>query len=244
MMSNISFENYGARAENLNCYTAIAGRHSFQKEEERRILVDIIKKLDIQPNDDCLEIGCGVGNLLIPLSFFCNHITGIDHTACIDRLKERFDDSNNIELIDCNFFNYSTDKKFDKIIIYSVLHYMKDQEEFLNFVFKAMDFLKPKGKLLLGDIPNESKKQRFSKTEFGIQFQQEWNERINNNKQDKTKEMLTNLSEDKDLVVLDDDFILEVLKKIRAKGCEAYLLPQLEGLPFCYTREDILIEKR
>jgi len=55
-MGKQSFENYGRNAKNLNDYTIIARRYHAQKEAERLILFDIMQKLNIIPNDFCLEL--------------------------------------------------------------------------------------------------------------------------------------------------------------------------------------------
>src|SRR5208283_3546843 len=123
-MSRISFENFGKFAELLDEYTVISGRYLIQGESERRITGDILKKLELQPGDSVLEIGCGAGNLLIPISFLVGEITGIDHESCIRRLKARFPEGNNVSLIAGNFLDVSLDKKYEKILCYSVLHYL------------------------------------------------------------------------------------------------------------------------
>jgi len=82
-MSRITYENYGNLASRLSNATLIAGRYGSQKEAERRIVADVYQKLNLEPDDSLLEIGCNVGNLLVPLSFVVNRCSGIDHPACI-----------------------------------------------------------------------------------------------------------------------------------------------------------------
>ena len=43
---------------------------------------------------------------------------------------------------------------------------------------------------------------------------------------------------------LDDAFIAELFLRYRGRGAEVYVLPQPSGLPFSYTREDVLIQLR
>ena len=70
-MSNTSFENYGRRAKLSSNFSEIAGRYRIQSNSERLIVLDIINKLKISPNDSILDIGSGVGTITIPVSFFC-----------------------------------------------------------------------------------------------------------------------------------------------------------------------------
>ena len=89
MKADISaYEQFGKRATQAN-FQEIAGRFAFQKKSEQYLLFDIVEKLSLMPKDDLLEIGCGAGNLLIPLSFFVNSAAGVDHPNLLKRLKSR-----------------------------------------------------------------------------------------------------------------------------------------------------------
>ena len=244
-MGRISFENYGKRAKLTKNFTIISGRYSIQKSAERLIFYDVKSKLNIEPNDTCLDIGCGPGNLLIPLSFLVNKITGIDHSDVIEKLQKRFSDLNNIELIKGNFLDLKMDKGFTKILVYSVLHCLEDQKEVLEFIDKANSLLTPGGKILFGDIPNISRKERFLSSHYGKEFLKEWNsKRANSKNSDEIEQSkLDRLPVDVNTVKFNDDFMLKIIKKLRKEGYHAYILPQHPELPFGYTREDILVEK-
>lgn len=244
-MGRISFENFGTRAKYLKDNTSIAGRYSIQKEAEKYIIMDIIQKLNIEPKDVCLDIGCGPGNILIPLSFFVKKITGIDHNSVIEKLKARISDLNNIELIPGNFLDLNINNNFSKIIVYSVLHYLENEKEVLEFINKTVTLLVPGGKILFGDIPNESKKKRFLSSPQGKEFIKEWEQKVAKSqiKDDFESSILKKLSEDNKLVKFDDTFIFKIIKLLRDSGYHTYIYPQLPELPFGYTREDILIEK-
>lgn len=84
-------------AATLPDFTAAAGRYEVQKEAERSILPDVMRKLEIQPSDHLLDIVCSVGSLRIPLSFVCAEVTGIDHQGCIERIRARFPEAPNIK---------------------------------------------------------------------------------------------------------------------------------------------------
>ena len=242
-MSRLSFENYGHKASLGLDPTYVAGRYMSQKEDERNILPDIVNKLDLHPSDVCLEIGCGVGNLLIPLSFLVKSITGVDHPNCISGLKARFT-GENMRLISKNFLDCSQDELgcFDKILVYSVLHYLSNRNEVENFVGKALSLLLPGGKMLLGDIPNISRKQRFLKSEKGKEFDNIWKEK-NRSPSEAMAEAEKYLADDPNLVILDDAMVLSLMAFIRGQEYHTYILPQSMNLPFGHTREDILVEK-
>ena len=238
-MSKISFDNYAKKAEKLKDTLQVAGRLPTQRNSERLIVRDIIKKLKISPLDNCLDIGCNVGNILIPLSFMVNSITGIDNASCVTRLQQRYD-GDNIILVKGDFMDHDFhDQSFDKIIIYSVLHYLgKDEVE--PFIKKALSVLAPGGCMILGDIPNISLKQRFCESEYGIKFQKEW-ELLNKNTQYEKADITSR--QDLDLAIFDDQRIISILTFIRGLGFNAFVLPQNHDLPFGNTREDIVIER-
>ncbi len=244
-MGRISFDNYGKRAQILNDYTSISGRYPIQKEAEKYILLDIIEKLIIKPDDTCLDIGCGVGNILIPLSFLVKKITGIDHNLVIEKLKTRFTDSNDIEVISGNFIDLDLKNTYTKIIVYSVLHCLEDENEVIKFIDKTISLLSPGGNILFGDIPNESKKKRFLSTAYGSNFLKEWSKILHKYEETHHSEILNlqKLEDDNKLVKFNDEFVIKIVSFLRNKGYHAYIIPQSPGLPFYHTREDILVEK-
>ena len=233
-MSRISFKNYAKRARELSQHTEIAGRYAIQDKAERHILLDVLKKLVVQPGDSVLDIICGTGNLSIPLSFLCQKITGIDHKDVLQSFHRRCEGLNNLILTPGNFLDVEIDERFDKIMAYSVLHYLTDIKEVLNFIDKALVLLKPGGRVLFGDIPNTSQKQRFLDTEYGKRFLKEWNR-----KQAIPPQL--DLIEDHQTAVFDDDAIIRLMGHIRLKGFHAYVLHQPQELPFGHTREGLLV---
>lgn len=239
-MSSISFENYSHIASLADVSnTEAAGRLAFQQEAERKILPDLLVKLDLKASDTLLEIGCGPGNLLVPLSGFCAKAAAIDNEGAITRLKNRFAKDTEITCIPGNFLEINLPAThFDKIFIYSVLHYLSDRDEVLNFIERALSILKPGGRMLLGDIPNVSKKSRFVNSKSGQEMAKNWAEQM---KDAGGSHPLEKMESDSQLITFDDALVLEIVAFIRGKGFEAFLLPQPIDLPFGGSREDILV---
>jgi len=232
---NSQYEEYEKIAKVIECDTQIAGRYSFQKEDEKRIVPDILGKLNINSSDSLLEIGCGTGNLLIPLSFYVSKAVGIDNKNAIQKLLSRANLAN-LEGFVGNFLTYDTSHlgKFNKILMYSVLHYLSNRKEVYCFIDKALTLLDEEGVLVIGDIPNTSLKNNFLKSDVGKEFTEHWQERMK-------KDISKVYSSPMESYVFNDENIFDMMKHIKKQGYRAYLLPQPSNLPFGYTREDLIV---
>jgi len=245
ILNRISFggnalENYGKLAYFLSDYTEISGRLLYQKQAEKNILADVLSKLQLSSSDSVLDIGCGPGNLLIPLSFFAHDITGIDHPTCVERLSERLSGSSNVNVAAGNFLDLRVDKKFTKILCYSVLQHLENRDQLFQFIDKALALLLPGGRALFGDVPNESAKKRFINSDEGQIFKQQWAQAIEAMEGVQAERVY--LERVKSLN-FDDALVLEILRRYRSRGFHAYVLSQSSDLPFGNRREDILIVK-
>ena len=129
-------------------------------------------------------------------------------------------------------------------MINSVLGALSNESAAVEFIDKAADLLIPGGRLLVADIANSDKKDRFIGTKFGKRFSENWS---NHGKVpsagEEEAEAATILSGDTKMFVASDKFIISVMKLYRRRGWECYSLPQKESLPFGHTREDLLILK-
>lgn len=237
-MGRVTFENYGRRANAGLDHTAIAARLPGQRAAERRILPDVMAKLAIDAEDSLIEIGCGTGTLLIPLSFMVAEAHGVDHPDILEALAARCPGTE-IRPWPGNFLDLRIDRQFDKVLIYSVVHCLANEDEVMAFVDKAIGCLRPAGRLLLGDLPNRDLKARFLATEAGQAFDQAWRARAPEAPADAPA-----LEDDPELVVVDESLVLRILEYARAVGFEARRLPQPPDLPFGHTREDILIRAK
>ena len=236
-MSRQTFENYGTYAEHDVSFTRLAGRYSIQTEGECKIIGDVASKLDLNPSDSLLEIGCGPGNLLIPLSFLTAKATGVDHPKVIKRFRKRFQDEN-LQLLAGNFLDMEFSTRFTKILIYSMIQLLSNEAEVRTCLSKALGLLEPGGLLLVGDLPNEDKKNRFLASRTGQKFLRDWNKKNTENGMSVAYGKL-----DKYTVNFTDRLILDLMVELRGSGCETYLLSQPPNLPFGRTREDLLVRK-
>lgn len=239
MVAQSHFEWYGSLSRQELSFTEMSGRYAIQKESEKSIFLDVATKLSLDPGDLFLEVGCGLGQILIPASFVVGEAFGIDHPDVLERLSLRFPpEKNSLSLIHGNFLEIELNPKmkFDKVLVYGVLHTLPDEKSLYSFIQKATKLVAPGGKLLLGDLPNIDKKERFLSTSTGAAFQEDWIER--------TKHELAKTPPTADTVVFDDRAIMNIMLFLRGQSFETQSLSQSQNLPFGSTREDILATLR
>jgi 2-polyprenyl-3-methyl-5-hydroxy-6-metoxy-1,4-benzoquinol methylase len=235
-----AFDMYGELAEALSSPTLIAGRSSFQVREEACIADDVSRKLTLQRSHRLLEIGCGVGVLLNGLAARVERAVGLDHANCIARYRTQGVPAN-VELVAGRWPEVKPAGTFDRILVYSVMHYLPDETTALAFIEQCMLALRPGGALLLGDIPNADKKRRFATSTTGKRVAAEYSARVARHQDEHVAQTAIFARMDSLASYLNDAFILALTAQTRAGGGEAYLLHQPDGLPFWYTREDVLL---
>ena len=238
-MSSKSFENYARISEiQTVSHTEVAGRYDFQASAQRRIIIDVMTKLELSADDVLLEVGCGPGNLLLPLSHMTARAVGIDNAGSLQRLAARAGEPACVEALAGDFMTMELPStRFSKILIYSVIQYMSSEASALAFVRRAFDLLKPGGRLLVGDLPNRDKKRRFSSSSAGAIATAEWQKLLSTT----ARHPMAALPEDDCMVQVDDAFVLSLMRFTRESGFESYLLSQPADLPFGNSREDLLV---
>jgi cyclopropane fatty-acyl-phospholipid synthase-like methyltransferase len=242
-----AYEAFGRVAQEVAAPTVIGGRHAFHDEDpeavRQRNVEDVVAKLQPRSADRLLDIGCGVGFLLTPLAAHATEAVGIDHPACIARYAA-LGTPPNVRLIGGRWPETDIDGTFDRVLAYSVLQYLHDADTARAFIQKCIDVLRPGGRVLLGEIPNEDLRRRFQRSSFGRQVEAEWLRRKARLTPDHEVRDRIFAEMDGTMPYLTDEFVVEVLANARRQGLEAYVMPEPEGLPFCYSREDILLWRR
>lgn len=242
------FEAFSRAAKEVNDEVLLrSGRSSSQKDYVFTIVEDIRTKLDLSKNDVLLDVGCGTGLITSQLSKYVNIVYAVDNENMIGRFKEFHpDQAAKIIFFLGSFLSINLHLKVDKILCYSVIHYLKNKEEVYAFINEALSLLKPGGLVLFGDLPNVSHKERFLKTAFGKKFSETYRT------QEKCDSFSENVVRFENIFAnsgtcfanFDDSFLIELVATYRHRGYSAYILPQNgERNTFGYTREDILIKK-
>jgi hypothetical protein len=243
---NLSFEDFKSLASDgsLSMYQKIGFPDSYRKGKEGAIFLDILQKLNPGPGEAekkvMLDIGPGCSELPLMLIEFCEKqgadLLLVDSKEMLDQLPakpfitkyEGYFPDQVPDLV--NQYN----GKVDYIIGYSIFHYVFYNTCIFKFLDVAVSLLKPGGKLLIGDIPNISKRKRFFSTETGKAYHKKF---MGTEEDPKVQHFQPEPTH------IDDGVLFGILQRYRNFGFEAYLLPQSETLPMHNRREDLLIHK-
>jgi hypothetical protein len=240
--SGLRFEDFQrmARDPSLTANERSGFPESYRAGAEQAIVSDIVAKLPVLTGEPAtiVDIGCGATPLTFALIELCREhehelllIDGEDVLAQLPdgpgltKLAGRFPDLAEIE---------SWSGRCDAIVVYSVMQLVFVEASIFGFFDAALAMLRPGGRLLFADLPNQSMRRRFLASEKGHAFHHEY--------------MQTDDPPDLPWPALptpelDDASVVALLSRARAAGLHAWLMPQAPQLPMANRREDLLVER-
>jgi SAM-dependent methyltransferase len=234
--------------------TSIAGRYDFDKGKEQFIVDDIVSKLDIKEKSSFFDIGCGAGLVAEYLIKYLHKLdvslTMMDVAEVIgilkrDTISDTMFPGLKVQLLNGYFpEDFSlTGQKFDRILLYAVLYQVDNPMEIIQ---EAVKLLNPYGKLLLGDLPNISRKGRFLSSGNGRIFDAGYKKMriedlpVYKSHHDFVEKMI---ADPEYYSMIDDQFVSNIYQEYTGMGYDVFILPQTDNLPFSKTRHDVLICK-
>jgi hypothetical protein len=241
--SNINYEGFRALAkdDSLSKYEKIGFPDSYREGFEKAIFSDILNKLTNINSKKAIvaDIGPGCSDLPKMMIDLCRNNRHFLILIDSNEMLSHIPDETFIKKVDALypncpelFENYAG--KVSAILCYSVLQYILVDVAFFSFIDKSLSLLAPGGQMLIGDIPNISKRKRFFSSHAGIVFHQSFM------KTKKKPEVIFNeIAHDQ----IDDSVVISILQRARLAGFDAYVLPQHNSLPMSNRREDILITR-
>lgn len=238
---NTSQSSFGLVAGQTEDRTIRAGRYAVQRLAERRILADLLPKLQVEPQHRVLDIGCGSGLLTVPLAQMVEQVVALDHPDVVAALGQMIN-LPNVTLIGGGFPDAPVPGPFDRIVAYSVMQCNPDYPTALAFVRAAAALLAQDGRLVIADIPNSDRRTRFRASARGEAFEAEWAAmRAANPAADEETSAFASLATATALGQLSDAQILEMAGLLRSDGFDVWIMPQSPDLPFGNTREDMIV---
>lgn len=239
--ANIGFEDFRRLAgdPSLSKYERIGFPDSYREGHESAIFHDICRKLtNLGVREQrVLDIGPGCSDLPRMLIDLCrergHQLTLVDSAEMLALLP----DGSSIAKVPALYPNCpdlidGLRGKVDALLCYSLLHYVLLDVAFFRFLDISLSLLAPCGQMLIGDIPNISKRKRFFASEAGVEFHKAFMQTS------EPPEVEFNKVEHDQI---DDAVIFALLQRARAAGFDAYVVPQDPTLPLANRREDILI---
>ena len=240
--SDLNFETFKALASDasLSRYQKIGFPDLYRSGQEPLIFQDILNKTsNLEKKDQwVLDIGSGCSDLPHLLIQKCrqnNHnLVMIDSQEMLNQLDT---DYNQVQKVPGKFpsmpdFVQGAKDKFDVILVYSLAHYIFTDGGLFQFLDVAISLLKPGGQLLLGDIPNISKRKRFFASSTGVEFHKQFM-----NTSEPPKVQVYEVEQNK----IDDGIMLSLFQRYRNFGYETYILPLRADLALANRREDLMI---
>ncbi|MCC3245037.1 class I SAM-dependent methyltransferase [Methylocystis sp. WRRC1] len=242
--AGLRFEDFRRMAEDssLNIYEKIGFPKEFREGHEERIFSDILTKVETltKCHKRVLDVGSGCSELPRLIIRHCvereHELVLLDAREMLDMLPDercatkiagRFPD-------DCYELTSHVKDGFDAIIVYSVLQHVFLEANPFVFVDSLMALLRPNGGLLLGDIPNVSKRHRFLSSDAGVAYHRAY---LRTNGLPEVK--IDQIEHGR----ITDAVILGLVERARTAGFDAFVLPQPAELPMANRREDILIRR-
>lgn len=241
---NLKFEDFKrlAKDDALSQYEKIGFPDVYREGKEDRIFSDIICKLGNlhKQKQLVIDIGPGCSGLAHMMIELCRRN---EHHLCLidsEEMLAYLPDAPFLTKIparypqQCKWLFAEYRGKVNTILAYSVLHYIFAEASVFEFLDLSLSLLADGGEMLVGDIPNVSKRKRFFSSPHGIEFHQQFTN---------TDEIPSVVFNTQEIGQIDDAVINSLLMHSRASGFDAYWLPQSEDLPMANRREDILIRK-
>jgi len=243
LYEHLTFDDFRrlAKDEKLSRYEKIGFPAEYRKGYEKYIFEDVRSKLRslVEKNKIILDIGCGCSGLASMIIRNCERNSSelllVDSDEMLSLVPSKpFIRKFPCQFPDCPSLFEKYISRVDGILVYSVIHHVFLEANIFDFIDRACKLLKDGGEMLIGDIPNVSKRRRFFSSKSGVEYHQKFT---------RTKGVpqvdFTIMEEKK----IDDGVIFGMLQRYRNFGFDAYLLPQDERLPMANRREDVLIRK-
>jgi hypothetical protein len=239
--ANLSYDDFRRMAgdASLSRHEKIGFPDAYRQGKEDVILADMVGKMSTLRGREktVLDIGPGCGELALRIVELCrrqgHRLLFLDSAEMLDQIPDRPGLTKLPGYFPrCESVLREYVGRVDAIISYSVAHYVFVETSIFEFVDQAMRLLAPGGELLIGDIPNVSKRKRFFSSAAGVRQHRRFVGR------DERPVVTFNHPEPGKI---DDAVLVALLMRTRLAGCDAYVLPQSPELPMANRREDLLI---
>lgn len=122
-------------------------------------LVEQIKsELRLEVASSLLEVGCGSGALLLPLSSLPIKLAGVDYSSSFVGIAQKAIKGLEARVAEAAALPFP-DESFSRVISHGVFHYFPDEAYVEKALAEMLRVLEPEGGILIADIPDLAKKE-------------------------------------------------------------------------------------
>lgn len=238
--ANLTFADFRRMAldETLSPHEKVGFPDSYRAGADEAILADIVAKLPAlaERGRRVVDVGPGCSDLSRRLLELCaergHEVVLVDSAEMLAQLPDR----PGIVKVPGAFPGEAAmpagiDETVDAVVVYSVLQYVHAEADSGAFLDRALALLAHGGRILIGDVPNSSKRARFFASPAGREFHRRFT-----GSDDPPPAGDGGASGG-----IDDAVVLGLLDRARRAGFEAYVVEQAPELPMANRREDILV---
>jgi cyclopropane fatty-acyl-phospholipid synthase-like methyltransferase len=134
------------------------------RRELRAMRRDVLRKLRLSSGMSVAEIGCGVCLLGVPVARCASRYVGLDFAPQAVRVaNERLRVAGVgdraralcVDMLDVTDEELEQLGRFDRVLMYAVLHYARSEQEAMRLLQRTVDLLAPGGRALVGNVPLE-----------------------------------------------------------------------------------------
>lgn len=237
---NLDFEAFRKLAgEELDPIEKVGFPVAYRAGREHLIVEDIARKLGHlgEPQQTVVDVGPGCSGVALGIIGMCRAhghtlilvdsaemLRQLPDAPFIKKVAARFPD-------ECRRLLDEYAGRVNALVAYSVLQYVLAESDPFDFLDKSLGLLAEGGQMLIGDLPNDSKRRRFLTSAAGVRFLNTGSGAV----------AADHSRDEKGAERLNDQFVLSVVAHCRERGFDAYVMPQAPDLPMANRREDILI---
>jgi SAM-dependent methyltransferase len=130
--------------------------------EMAAMVADVLAKLGDFRGRSVVELGCGTGVLGLPVARLAGSYVGVDLSAvAVEVFRERLAEADLssrahvlcLDVVAAEGGDFAGIAPADRVLAYAMLHYLRDEEELLCFLRRAIGLLSAGGELVIGNIP-------------------------------------------------------------------------------------------
>ena len=144
-------------------------------EETWMNVVEMVKrKLNLRKGDFLLEVGCGAGAMLLPLSKMGINVAGVDYSTSLIEVAKKVIPNLIAYVTEACELPFKNDE-FDAILSFSVFLYFPDYEYAEKVLSEMLRVSKKDAKILIADVPDLSKKEESERHRREALSEEEYN---------------------------------------------------------------------